>query len=724
MRDDEIERRRLQEYIFGLEQIQDQAEDLAAKHKILENSRNLLLTILSGTVHGIVLVKDRKFVWFNQALASIIGWSQDEIVGKSTEIIFPTHEEFERMGNLIYPDLPEKGLIHYEYDYVHKDGHLVPCLVTGRPLDEDDLSKGVVFSVTDYSERKRAEQALKESEEKYRLVVENANETIFVVQDGMIRFANRTVEEKLGYSYAELESKPFLDFVHPDDRPTATERYQRRVKGQPVPQAYSMRLVDKAGNTWWGYMRMVSIDWKGTPATLIFGTDITDLKRAQSENIAKSEFLANMSHELRTPLNAIIGFSEILQDKTFGELNEKQEKYVTHVLNSGRHLLELINEILDLSKVESGKIQLHLGPVIIREVLGKSLMMVREKAKKHRIALHLRIDEALRGKVIQADEVKLSQIMFNLVSNATKFTPDGGIIEVTAGMDDKHVIVRVADNGVGLKPEDRERIFGAFEQVETSYSRRRRGTGLGLTLTRNLVQLHGGRIWAESRGLGSGSTFTVTIPYIAADPSHIDDETIYPLPKTRQEQSADSIDDSWVNFQFGLMRDPITGLWNRSAVMDILKRELLRCVRQETRLGVIALGIDNLERINDLYGYVTGQTLLAETAKIILSEIRPYDSAGRYKGEDLIIITPGSGLEETELTAERLRQAVADHPLDSEDWTVKVTVSIGFGAVEATENLQAETVLRAAISALGRAKKSGGNRAERWTVRAGAGGLT
>lgn len=713
MRDDEIERRRLQEYIFGLEQIQEQAEDLAAEHRELEKSTNLLFAVLGGTVHGIVLVKNRRFVWFNQALSSILGWSHDEIVGKSTEIIFPSREEFERMGDLIYPDLPAKGFINYEYDYVHKDGHMVPCLVTGRPLNEDDSSEGFVFSFTDFTARKQAEQALAESEEKYRLVVENANESIFVIQDGMIRFANRTVLETLGYSEAELGSKPFLDFIHPDDRVMATERYQRRLKGQPVPQAYSVRLVNKAGDTWWGYVRMITIDWKGRPATLVFGTDVTDLKRAQSENMAKSEFLANMSHELRTPLNAIIGFSEVLQDKTFGDLTDKQEKYVSYVLNSGRHLLELINEILDLSKVESGKIQLHLGPVILRRVLARSIMMVREKAKKHRISLHLGIDETLQDQAIQADEVKLSQIMFNLISNAAKFTPDGGIVEVTAATDGHYVTVKVADNGVGLSPNDIERIFGAFEQVETSYSRRRRGTGLGLTLTRNLVQLHGGRIRAESKGLGRGSTFTFTIPYMKADQAPVDEEAGYPFSGITREQSSESLEDSWVNFQSGLIRDQMTKLWNRTAIIDILKRELARSRRQNTPLGVMVLRIDQLERIIDRFGSVTGETLLAETAQIIVSRIRPYDSAGRYTGEELIVVAPGCGPDQAERAAERLRRVIEDHPMDADGWKANVTLSIGVCGIDSQMAPEADLVIRTAADALNRARKAGGNRTER-----------
>jgi diguanylate cyclase (GGDEF)-like protein/PAS domain S-box-containing protein len=717
MRDDEKERRRLQEYIFGLEEIQEQVQDLAAKHQELQDSRNLLYAILGGTVHGIVLIRNRTVVWCNRALSDILGWDPDELVGKSTEILFPSKAEFERLGDLIYPDFSQDGLISYEYDYVHKLGHTVPCLVTGRHLDDNDLSKGVVFSVTDFSARKRAERALLESEEKYRLVVENANESIFVIQDGMIRFVNAKAKETLGYTDEEFESRPFLEFVHPDERATVIDRHQKRLKGEPVIQAYSLRAINKRGNTWWGFMSMIPIDWKGKPATLVFGTDITDLKRAQSENIAKSEFLANMSHELRTPLNAIIGFSEILQDQTFGKINERQSKYVTHVLNSGRHLLQLINEILDLSKVESGRMRLHPGMVTMRQVLATSMMMIREKAKKHRIALHLRIDESLRDKVILADEVKLRQVMFNLVSNAAKFTPDGGSVEVAAAREGDDVLIRVSDSGIGLKSEDRERIFTAFEQVESVYTRHRQGTGLGLTLTRNLVELHGGRIWAESDGPGKGSTFAFTLPYREAKSRARDSGDSPYLSGSPDSSTGDGSEeclyDSWVNFQFGLSRDEITGLWNRSAIIDMLKRELSRCERQNSCIGIIAIGIDNLDQINEQHGFVTGDTVLGEIAKMIVSDIRPYDIAGRYGDEDLIVISPGSDFDSVERMAERLRSDILKG-ITIHETVFRPSVSMGVGTVDAKDNLDIDTVLQVTMDALEQARDHGDNHIEPW----------
>lgn len=235
-------------------------------------------------------------------------------------------------------------------------------------------------------------------------------------------------------------------------------------------------------------------------------------KAAEAATQAKSDFLASMSHELRTPLNAIIGFSEILSDQIFGELNEKQSKYIKNVLDSGRHLLSLINDILDLSKVEAGKMELEPTIVAIKNLLEDSLVIVKERVFKRAISLDLRIADELSDFTFQADERRLKQVMFNLLSNAVKFTPDGGTITVECRRKNEELIVSVTDTGIGIKHEDLESVFREFEQLDSSYARKQQGTGLGLALTRKLVELHDGRIWAESEGEGNGSSFTFMIP--------------------------------------------------------------------------------------------------------------------------------------------------------------------------------------------------------------------
>jgi signal transduction histidine kinase len=222
----------------------------------------------------------------------------------------------------------------------------------------------------------------------------------------------------------------------------------------------------------------------------------------------KSEFLANMSHELRTPLNAIIGFSELLQQQLLGALNEQQLGYVEDVLEAGRHLLSLLNEILDLSKVEAGRMELELSSVSLRDALETGLTMHAERAARQGVSLALRLDP--EEIVVQADERRLRQVVFNLLSNAVKFTPAGGRIDVSARLDDGVVEVAVADTGPGIAPEDRERIFEEFRQARATGGNHE-GTGLGLPLSRKLVELHGGRLWVESVH-GKGSTFRFTLP--------------------------------------------------------------------------------------------------------------------------------------------------------------------------------------------------------------------
>jgi signal transduction histidine kinase len=216
-----------------------------------------------------------------------------------------------------------------------------------------------------------------------------------------------------------------------------------------------------------------------------------------------------MSHELRTPLNAIIGFSEVLTEKMFGELNEKQLDYLKDIHESGRHLLSLINDILDLSKIEAGRMELELSTFHLPTALSNAMTLVRERAQRHAIELSLQVDERLGE--FRADERKFKQIVLNLLSNAVKFTPDGGRVDVSATKYDSRIEVAVRDTGIGIAPEDQAAVFEEFKQVGRDYTKKAEGTGLGLALTKRFVELHGGEVRLES-ALGKGSTFTITLP--------------------------------------------------------------------------------------------------------------------------------------------------------------------------------------------------------------------
>jgi signal transduction histidine kinase len=222
----------------------------------------------------------------------------------------------------------------------------------------------------------------------------------------------------------------------------------------------------------------------------------------------KSEFLANMSHELRTPLNAIIGFSQVLSDKLFGEVNEKQAEYLEDILTSANHLLALINDVLDLSKVEAGQEELDVGPFSLRQALERGVVMVRERATED--GVHVALEASPGVDVVTGDERRIRQVIFNLLSNAVKFTPSGGAVDVRATQVNGEVRVSVTDTGPGIAARDHERIFEEFQQTDAGVEQGE-GTGLGLALSKRLVELHGGRIWVDSAP-GRGSTFVFTLP--------------------------------------------------------------------------------------------------------------------------------------------------------------------------------------------------------------------
>jgi signal transduction histidine kinase len=271
------------------------------------------------------------------------------------------------------------------------------------------------------------------------------------------------------------------------------------------------RLAAIASGDFSGHVVVPNRDELGALATNVnrMNDELRRLYRELEEaSRHKSELLANMSHELRTPLNAIIGFSQVLRERMFGELNVKQEEYVDDILSSGYHLLALIDDVLDLSKVEAGQLEIHAAPFSLREALEQGVVMVRERATENGVVLAL---EPLDGvDVVTGDERRVRQVIFNLLSNAVKFSPSGGVVDVRAAQVNGEVRVSVVDRGPGIAGDEHERVFEEFHQTEAGL-KELEGTGLGLAVSKRLVELHGGRIWVESE-LGKGSTFVFTLP--------------------------------------------------------------------------------------------------------------------------------------------------------------------------------------------------------------------
>jgi len=276
-------------------------------------------------------------------------------------------------------------------------------------------------------------------------------------------------------------------------------------------QSIDSRLAAIASGDFSGHVDVTNRDELGALATNVnqMNDELRRLyKELETASQHKSDFLANMSHELRTPLNAIIGFSQVLRERMVGDVNEKQAEYLDDILSSGNHLLSLINDTIDLSKVEAGQVELELAPFSLQEALERGVAMVRERAMRDGVQVTL--DANPEVDVVAGDERRIRQVIFNLLSNAVKFTPSGGSVDVHAKQVNGEVSISVADTGPGIAAEDLRRIFEEFQQTEAGIEQGE-GTGLGLALSKRLVELHGGRIWVDSE-LGRGSTFVFTLP--------------------------------------------------------------------------------------------------------------------------------------------------------------------------------------------------------------------
>ncbi len=436
-------------------------------------------------------------------------------------------------------DSPIGSAVKYQHRCFHKKGHLT-LLETTAVNRTDPPLQGQVAVTRVLSDRAPIDSTWQNAHEMVINVFNGIHDAVFV-HDGdgrMLRMNQRAVDLfGLSYDLVGLGSPAGSYYWFENSSIPLRQMWADVLHGNAtLSEAKARRFSD--GSSFDAEVYLAKLRLQGEDCILATVRDITERKRQEQElqraltiasqlqkeaeaaSAAKSEFLANMSHELRTPLNAVIGFSEILEDQWAGKLNEKQLEYVKHIFSGGHHLLELINDILDLAKVEAGKMEMRVSRVNVGDLLEHCLTMIREKAIKHRFALESHLDEELMGAQIRADEVKLKQIAVNLLSNAAKFTPDGGTIRLEALKQGTELIVGVSDTGVGIKQEDHQRIFEAFEQVDSTYSRQQEGTGLGLALTRRLVELHGGRIWVESEGDGKGSTFTFAIPFVEADASH------------------------------------------------------------------------------------------------------------------------------------------------------------------------------------------------------------
>ncbi len=476
---------------------------------------------LARTGQAFITHVDGVLVFANQAAADIFGCSIDVMLGRDVmSFIHPDDRDRLRRFNVDRRnglDVPEsymtKGLRH---DGEHVD------LEFFVHVGEWQGKRAMQVFMQDRTAQRRSEAALIESEQKYRNLTEGSIQGLFVHRDWEILYANDTAAHIFGYDVGNFVGRSVIELVAPEERGVIADIRRRRIAGDDdVPDRYEFTGQKSDGTTVVVEIFSRMVDWDGSPAIQATLMDITQRKEiernlvkakdaAEKADRTKTEFLGNMSHELRTPLNAIIGFSQLIREKIMGDLNAHYVDYAGSIHASGVHLLEVVNDLLDVASIESGAMALSDDEVALSAAIRSCERMLRTRAQKAELLIS--VDTPEPDILVHADARRVKQILINLVNNSIKFTRPGGQVIVRAYLNDGgEPVMEVQDTGIGIPEEDQIVIFDAFTRVNSAFVSEREGTGLGLPLVHALTELHGGRIALES-AVGQGTTISVTLP--------------------------------------------------------------------------------------------------------------------------------------------------------------------------------------------------------------------
>ena len=504
--------------------------DVSALREARDALQRMAGIVESSTDAIISKTLDGRITGWNGAAQAMFGYSAQEIVGQPVQCLIPPALEAEEMR--ILADLAH-GRTVPAFDTVRraKDGRLVDVSVTISPIrDTTGRIVGGSKIARDVSRQRRAEAAQRDSEARLRFVLDAAQigEWDLDLSSGQIQ---RSARHDACFGHARLQATwttdDLLRQVHPDDREEISRSLQQASSQQQDWHA-ECRVVWPDGSVHWlsmhggirretgrathllGIVADVSAQRQATEARLKAQRLETENRQIQEANRLKSLFLANMSHELRTPLNAIIGFAELLHAGAVPPESPKHRQFLDHIGTSGRHLLQLINDVLDLSKVESGKFEFFPEPVALRQLVGEVSNVLLTSVQRKQLSLQIEVDDGLTDVLL--DPARLKQVLFNYLSNALKFTPDGGRVVVRAMPEGaQRLRIEVEDTGIGIAAEDLPRLFIEFQQLDAGYDKRHQGTGLGLALTRRLVEAQGGSVGVRSTP-GQGSVFHLVLP--------------------------------------------------------------------------------------------------------------------------------------------------------------------------------------------------------------------
>lgn len=516
----------------------------------LKRLQDIYYSILTAIPHALIGIKERNIFFANESVERVFGWKSEELIGKSTRILYRSEEDYKEIGKRFYPILEKKKTHVEDFPCIRKDGKEIICRVSASVIGEKMVDKGIVVMYEDITDYKRLESKLIESEKKYREIIQNVNSIILKWNNkGEITFINEFGKKYFGYSEDELIGKNVVGTIVPEVESTGRDLQILMKRIIENPQAFEKNInenITKDGRrVWISWANKAILDEKGEIIEVFsVGTDITDRLKIEEElkfykthleelvkkrteqlevlnkelqnaneklkelDRLKSMFIATMSHELRTPLNSIIGFTGMTLKGLSGPLNEEQRDNLTRSYNSAKHLLGLITDIIDISKIESGKIDIFIEEFKLKDVIDEAVETIKPMIIEKNLSLHKNLYSEIK---VKTERKRLLQCLINLLSNAVKYT-EKGEIRFSVKDRDREVEISVSDTGIGIDEKDIPRLFEPFERIGTHLSVKAGGTGLGLYLTKKLIKdVLKGDIEVESQR-GKGSTFTIRIP--------------------------------------------------------------------------------------------------------------------------------------------------------------------------------------------------------------------